>query len=451
MDNQTNTNRLPKGKFLAWSCRGISVACSVIVLGYLSIFCTDTLGLAPALVGTLFMVSKIFDGITDIFAGYIIDNTKTRFGKARPYEFCVILLWLCTWLLYSCPASWSTTVKAVWVFIMYTLVYSVWSTFLNIGEQPYTVRAWGSKAMIIKVSSFNGIFVTLGAMVVSISFPILMAKLATTPGGWSRLLAIYAVPLAVIGMMRFIFVKENPEFDEHHKTEAIKPKDILKMLSHNPYAWFMGGMTGMVQMILGMSVATYYFKWIVGDIGKYGTLQALSIVSLLFLIVIPALTKKMSIPSLIRLGAVIGIVGYTINFFAGDNMALLIVGFILSGLASLPVSYMGAPMLMEVSSYNEYIGMSRMDAASSSAMNFINKICNGIGAALLGLFLSLGGYAAASTIQTDSALMTIRCLYSIVPIVLMLIVIFCATKFGKLSKMMPEIEKELEERKKSTT
>ena len=78
-------------------------------------------------------------------------------------------------------------------------------------------------------------------------------------------------------------------------------------------------------------------------------------------------------------------------------MPLLIIGFILSGIASLPISYMQAPMLMDVSTYNEHKGFSRMDAASAStAMNFINKVCNGIGSALLGVLLSLGGYAGAS-------------------------------------------------------
>lgn len=65
--------------------------------------------------------------------------------------------------------------------------------------------------------------------------------------------------------------------------------------------------------------------------------------------------------------------------------------------------------------------------------------------------MSLGGYASASSTQDASAIMMIRCLYSVVPIILMFVVIFCATQFGKLSKMMPEIEKELEERKASAT
>ena len=444
-------DRFPAGRFLAWSGRGISVAGNVIVLTYLSIFCTDTLGLAPALVGILFMVSKVIDAITDLVAGYVIDNTKTRFGKARPYEFCIILLWLCTWLLYSCPTSWSYPVKAIWVFFMYMLVNSVWATFLNIAEQPYTVRAWGTKELIVKVSSLNGILVTLGAMVVSVSFPILMGSIATSSAGWSKLLAIYAIPLAVLGMMRFLFVKEDPKYDETHKVEPIKPKEILVMLGHNQYAWYMGGITGMVQMILGMSAATYYFTWIVGDISKYGTLQILSVVTLLFLVAMPPLIRKLGIADTIRFGAIIGIVGYAINYFAGTNMPLLIIVFIISGIASLPISYMQAPMLMDVSTYNEHKGFSRMDAASASAMNFINKVCNGIGSALLGVLLSLGGYAAASETQSAEAMTTIRLLYSLVPMILMFVAIFCATKFRKLTNMIPQIEKELDVKRKALT
>lgn len=72
------------------------------MLGYATFYCTDVLQLAPALVGTLFMVSKIFDSFTDIVAGFIVDRTQTRWGKGRPYEIFMLFLWLSTWLLFSC-------------------------------------------------------------------------------------------------------------------------------------------------------------------------------------------------------------------------------------------------------------------------------------------------------------------------------------------------------------
>ena len=130
-ENKMETsNKIGIAKFWGWQARAVSMGSMTIVLGYLTIFCTDTLMLPAALVGTLLLVSKIFDGVTDLIAGYIIENTKTRWGKARPYEFFIIALWLATWALFSCPEGWSSVVKCVWVFVMYTLVNSIFATFL---------------------------------------------------------------------------------------------------------------------------------------------------------------------------------------------------------------------------------------------------------------------------------------------------------------------------------
>lgn len=113
-----NPDKIGMAKFWGWQSRAVSLGCMTIVYGYLMIYCTNTLGLSSALVGTLLLCSKVFDGITDLFAGYLIDNTNTRFGKARPYEFAIIGVWICTWLLFSCPTEWSYTVKAVWLFVI---------------------------------------------------------------------------------------------------------------------------------------------------------------------------------------------------------------------------------------------------------------------------------------------------------------------------------------------
>lgn len=110
---EKKTGKVSLGQILAWNTRPISLGAITIIIAYFSIYCTDTLGMKAALVGTLLMASKIVDGVTDLVAGYIVDNTKTRFGKARPYELCIILSWLCTVLLFSARTEWSNTIKCV--------------------------------------------------------------------------------------------------------------------------------------------------------------------------------------------------------------------------------------------------------------------------------------------------------------------------------------------------
>lgn len=167
-------DKAPFGKLLAWQTRPIALGSITIIIAYFTNYCTDTLGMAPALVGTLLMASKIVDGVTDLLAGYVVDNTKTKLGKGRPYEFCVVLAWACTVLLFSASPAWSLAVKCVWIFVMYTLVFSIFSTFLNAGESPYIIRAFGSRVAVTQVSSLGGIVITIGCTVVSITFPILM-------------------------------------------------------------------------------------------------------------------------------------------------------------------------------------------------------------------------------------------------------------------------------------
>lgn len=105
-------------KLILWNSSSCSVALSTLVLDYATFYCTDGLQLSPALVGTLFMVSKMFDSVTDVLAGFIVDRTQTRWGKGRPYEIFMLFLWFSTWLLFSCPTSFATTAKCIWIFCM---------------------------------------------------------------------------------------------------------------------------------------------------------------------------------------------------------------------------------------------------------------------------------------------------------------------------------------------
>ena len=175
---------------------------------------------------------------------------------------------------------------------------------------------------------------------------------------------------------------------------------------------------------------------------------------LALMFIFPKLMKKMSVSSLVALGCAVGAAGYLLNFFAGANMAMLIMAFFATGFSQLPISYLQAPMLMEVSTYNEYLGLSRMDSSASSVMNFMNKTFNAIGAGLLGLLLQMSGFisstdAAATVTQPDSAIFMMRCLYSMVPVVFMIISILAARHFNKLSRQMPEIEAALKERREA--
>ena len=101
----------------AWSSRAMSLILNVTFVAQVTYYCTDVLKMPAGIVGALLLISKVFDGFTDLVAGYLIDRTKTRFGKARPYEIFIIFVWLFTVFLFSTPDM-GLTGQIIFVFIM---------------------------------------------------------------------------------------------------------------------------------------------------------------------------------------------------------------------------------------------------------------------------------------------------------------------------------------------
>ena len=91
---EKNPKSVGFGRMMAWQLRAVSSGIALMVVGYVSLFCTEVLHMEPALVATLLLVSKLLDGFTDIIAGYIVDRTNTKLGRGRPYELCIIGLWI---------------------------------------------------------------------------------------------------------------------------------------------------------------------------------------------------------------------------------------------------------------------------------------------------------------------------------------------------------------------
>jgi Na+/melibiose symporter-like transporter len=266
-EKKQNPDKIGTGKFWAWQTRGVSAAINFIILSYITIYCTDALKMPAALVGTLLMITKICDGITDLFAGYIVDKTKSKFGKGRPYEFAILGAWLCTWFMYSVPGEASLVVKSAWIILMYTCVQSICITLLSACQNPYMIRAFKTNGQRVKLASFGGLVIMAGSMAISVMFPVLMNRIAVSPAGWSKLIAMVAVPLGLIGILRFVFVKETVHVEEAEGSgEKVTLKDVGELLRHNPYLYMVAFMWAIYSLVTGMGIAQYFYTYIVGNI-----------------------------------------------------------------------------------------------------------------------------------------------------------------------------------------
>lgn len=450
-----NPDRLPVGKFFAWKSRDVSLAAmNTIVLGYLSIYASTALGMDPALVGTLILVSKIVDAFTDLVAGYMVDNTRTKWGRARPYEICIIGVWISTILMFSASPSWSGTAKAIWLFCTYTFNFSIFATFLGANQTPYNIRAFSNnKNVITKVASYGGIVTMIFGVIVSTTFPILMARLATSAHGWTTLLLIYGVPMTLIGVLRMLLVKEDPAIDEGNN-DKVDIKEILTMMKRNKYCWIYAGIMFAYYVISGLGAGIYYFNYIIGNPSMFSIVSALSVIMLPVMFIFPGLIRKYNVSQLYLFFAILSMLGYLIVFVGGSNLVVVMVGIVISTLINLPLGYLGALVVMQLATYNEYNGMARMDASSNILAGFANKVGGGVGTWLAGVLLAASGFIATTegmtAAQPESALFMIRMLYSIIPMIFAGVIALLAWRLSFLSKKVPEMEAELKARKEAS-
>lgn len=440
-----NADRLGLGRLLVWKSSDVTAAwVNVIMLNYLSIYASDTLGINIGLVGTMLLASKIIDGFTDIFAGWLVDNTHTKLGKGRPYEIAIVGMTICSILLFMADPAWETAVKCGWVFFMYTLTFSVFSTLRAAASAPYTIRHFSNNPVLIrKVSSYGGIVTMAGSMIVNLVFPVLMGTIATSAKGWTAAVALVLIPGTLIGVLRFFFCKEDPSVDATSKQEPIRLKEIFTMLRRNKYVWFYAGTMLCYNIITNLAVGSYYFKWIVGNIALAGALSAVSFILLPIMLSFPVIMKKIgSMGKMIGYFCFVGIGGYVLCFVSGSFLPGVLAGYVLGQFATLPLAYYQVLFIMNICTYNEMQGMPRMDGSSNILANFCMKAGGAIGAWLTAVLLMVAGYVSAESAvsQPASALMMIRVDFALVPaLLLVFIAIFCFA-FARLEPLAAEFE-----------
>ena len=444
-----NPKSLKIGSLFAWQRRAVSHGICMMILGYLSIYCTDTLKMDPYLVGMLLVLSKLLDGVTDVFAGYLVDRTNTKIGRGRPYEFCIVGLWFCTWLMYSCSPSWNLAVKCIWVLSSYALVNSIFFTFLNANQTVYMVRAFKYEEQYVALNSYGNIISMVCVAFFNVISPTLVARYAVNASGWSRMIAMIAIPMVIIGLMRFIFVKETNPVDiqspDGEKTK-VRLKDVKTVLTRNPYIYIVALILFIQNFVSNMGVNVYYFTYVAKDLNLMGLVNAAMLLAIPLAAFFPRIIKRFSTGKLILAGCLITAAGYLLNFFAEGNPILLGIAGILYGGGITPISILFPLMIIDCADFNEWKGMQRMEGTLGCVTGLATKIGSALGAGLLGILLSCAGYIGDMAQIPESAIWMIRLLFSIIPMLLWLAV-GSSFLFYKLDGMLPKIRRELEERR----
>lgn len=438
--------RMPLWYPLAWSTRGISAGLAAVLMMQITYYCTDILGLNAAVIGSLFLVSKIIDAFTDIAFGYILDKTHTRFGKARPYEVFIIFEWLFMVLMFNAP-SLSTTGQYIWIFIMYVIVNAVCATALGGIDSVYQARVFTTHQNQITAMSVNGFVVMFVSIVFNIWFPSWLADAGRTQAGWTALMIPLGIALSIIGILRFLICKEAVKDDA--PTDAKSPennrslKETLQILSKNKYMFIIVALMFLTFWVNNMSAATtYYFKYIVGDIALQGTLAMTSMIVVPALVVFPMLSSKIGTTNILRGCLFLGAAGMLIRTIGGTNITTLVVGSLMFGIGTLPISMMINTYIIDCIDYGEWTTGVRVEGLVASVINFASKVGNGVALGAVGFIMGIAGYDGLAEVQTASANASIVFLYNILPFVLFAIM-FVLSLFYKVDEIRPQMDADL--------
>lgn len=440
--------KLPRYLKWAWTSRGVALAVNVILLMQLTYYCTDILGMSAVLVGTLLLVSKLVDGFTDLCVGFLIDRTSTKWGKARPYEICIVLVWIFTIMLFSAPAS-GTVVQSIYILVLYALINSVCATCLNGGDAVYLARSIRSEKNRVSIMSFNGGIIMVFSIVISMVLPQLIAGIGTTRSGWTLIACMIGIPMGLIGMLRFVFVKEvaapaETRQPEEAKRESVPFKTGVACAFKNKYIWIVAGMTFVVQLSsnIGSAVNTYYFKYIMGNIGLATLVSMTSLITPFIMIIFPVVSRKLGMGGVLKLVAVMGVIGYAIRTIGGTNMVTLMIGSVIGSVAVLPISMMVSIYMIDCMDYGEWHTGVRVEGILSSVNSFLSKLGSGIASSLVGIIMGLAGYDGTLEVQSAAANTSIVALFNWVPLILMVALLLLAIAY-KLDKQIPQIREEL--------
>jgi Na+/melibiose symporter-like transporter len=153
--------------------------------------------------------------------------------------------------------------------------------------------------------------------------------------------------------------------------------------------------------------------------------------------------KKLGLTKMLKLGCIMYMIGSFLMFFAGKNVLFIVICSIVMGIGSLPMAYMSGLMIIDCASYNEWQKRPRMEGTISCVTSFCNNLGQAVGAGFLGILLGIAGYNGALAAQSESAILMIRLLMSVIPAALYILV-YMALSFYKLDALKPQMEKNIQ-------
>ena len=403
-----------------------------LLSSFVMIYLTNTVGLNSGIVGTLIAVSKFFDGFTDVFFGSMIDKTKSKMGKARPWMFwgffgCAITLFG----VFAIPVNMGKTAQYAWFFIAYTLLNGVFYTANNIAYSALTALVTKNSSERVQMGSYRFIFAFSTSLLIQTITVGAVEWLGGGAAGWRAIAFIYCIIGVITNTIAVFSVKELSE-EELNAGKAAEEKiddkltllQSAKLLFTNKYYVMICGIYILQQLYGAMiNVGIYFMTYVLLNKELYGTFAwAVNIPLIIALIFTPTLVAKWKgMYKLNKYSYMIATVGRLLVVVAG-YMGSVPLMLLFTAVAALGQGPWQGDMNAVIACCSEYTYLTKkkhIDGAMYSCTSLGVKIGGGLGIAISGWMLDLSGFINGDyAVQPDSCINMMYVMYLWIPFII---------------------------------
>ena len=426
------------------------------VIGQLTYFYTDKVGLAVGGVGIVMLISKIVDALTNLWFGNVIDHSKG--GNRKYYRWLLRLMIpyvIVVVMLFCVPIQAGQIPALIYACITNILLSAVCGTLIG---TPM------SAVMVVRTNSQSeresmGVFRAVGSYGAGMFTAIVTIPLTNILGGTQIAWIKYGFIIALIVLLMLSIcyangrnaklVEEVKDETEEDSEDAVPLKDALGMLFKNKY-WIILVLFNVITQITNSITATsgtYYCKWIFGNdnlvalAGSFGFFA-----TIIGFIISKPVISKLGVRRTINLGVLGAAATAALRCLIPTNFPVYIVAGLLGSFVQIPLMCLYGVLLAMVVDYNEYTYNNKLVGVSSGAIGIGTKIGAGVGSVILTACLALGSYDATLEVATTSMRYAIYAFSNYLPLIINLALFFLFRHFD-LEEKIPTIHKELARRR----
>ena len=429
------------------------------LVGQMTYFYTDKVGMAVGAVGVVMAIAKIIDAFTDVIFGNIIDHSR---GGNKKYFRWMIALAIpaaaIVALMFTVPKNVASGVQVAYALVTNLLLTAVIYTMI---ATPF------SAVMVVRTKSNSerssmGVFRAVGnygaGMIIAIATIPVTNMLGGTQDAWIK----YGVVLALAVLLLFLicwlnghkaaFTREEEGANgapAEPEEEPVPFGPAMSMLFKNKY-WVIvllfNLITAITNGIVG-SAGTYYCKWIFGNDNLVALLGAVGLVATVIgFILSKPIISKLGVTRTVSVGCLGAALMAGIRCFAPANFYLYVGTSLIGSFVQIPLMCLYGVLLAMAVDYNEWKYDKKLVAMSSGAIGFGNKVGSGLGSLLLSAFLVIGAYDATLAVASQSMRWSIYGFSNYLPLVINLRMYVIFRGFD-LEQKLPQMRAEVEARK----